>query len=198
MRPDGQGKDTEKMPTKRTRRTRNIVKADLRPAERAFLSDDTSHINEQNAWGVLELRRLLNGGKGARELWEQHGKDFLPRFIKENPGRRPYPWWQFDAPELRKRLGGKGTPEAEILNVKPSYSYGISDSWFADLDADIWPKLAKKHKVDPKDPPVFESQATYLKRHGLLSKSELKDLAEKDFAPEILSINADGEIDFDF
>jgi hypothetical protein len=37
--------------------------------------------------------------------------------------------------------------------------------------------------IDPNDPPVFESEATYLDRHGLLSAEEKKHLAKH---PELL------------
>ena len=33
-------------------------------------------------------------------------------------------------------------------------------------------------------PPQFESQATYLDRHGLLTPAERTGLSESDFAPE--------------
>ena len=39
--------------------------------------------------------------------------------------------------------------------------------------------------LDPDDPPRFESQASYLKRHGLLTKAEEKQLTDKDFEPYV-------------
>jgi hypothetical protein len=38
--------------------------------------------------------------------------------------------------------------------------------------------------IDFDDPPLFEAQASYLKRHGLLSKAEEKRLKPADFEPE--------------
>ncbi|HEX9544401.1 MAG TPA: hypothetical protein VF955_04405, partial [Pyrinomonadaceae bacterium] len=57
----------------------------------------------------------------------------------------------------RKRLGGIGTPAHECRSVKPDFKYGIPTVW-VDVDKD--------------DPPTFESQASYLKRHGMLMAGE--------------------------
>jgi hypothetical protein len=39
--------------------------------------------------------------------------------------------------------------------------------------------------IDPNDPPTFESQAAYLKRHGLLLAGEERRLKKADWEPEI-------------
>src|ERR1019366_7684585 len=111
-----------------------------------------------------------------RELWESHRDVILVEHVKENPGTRPSLWWTYTAPRLpigafpgchydgqlpepRKRLGGTGTPTHEVWCTKPVFSYGISDVWLG---------------IDPEDPPTFESQASYLKRYGLLLAGEEK------------------------
>jgi hypothetical protein len=66
----------------------------------------------------------------------------------------------------RKRMGGTGTPAYLCRAVKPSFACGIPDVWV---------------DVDENDPPTFESQAAYLKRHGLLFAGEEK---RSDFEPE--------------
>jgi hypothetical protein len=38
-----------------------------------------------------------------RPAWDDLRAELLPAFIRENPGRRPWAWWQFDAPERRSR-----------------------------------------------------------------------------------------------
>ena len=80
---------------------------------------------------------------------------------------RPALWWRFDAPRLplgtfqgwfidgklpqpRKRTGGTGTP---VAAPSAPFAYGVPTAW-VDFDED--------------DPPTYESQAAYLKRHGLL------------------------------
>jgi hypothetical protein len=117
------------------------------------------------------------------QLWNQNRDAILAEHVQENPGTRPALWWQYTAPrspvgtyrgchydgqlpEPRKRLGGVGTPAYECRNVKPSFACGIPDVW-VDLDEN--------------DPPTFESQAAYLKRHGLLFAGEEK---RSDFEPE--------------
>ena len=46
---------------------------------------------------------------------------------------------------------GTGTPAYEVRAVVRSFTYGIPDAWVG---------------IDESDPPTFESQASYLKRHG--------------------------------
>jgi hypothetical protein len=52
-------------------------------------------------------------------------------------------------------------PLHEALNYAPSHDYGIP-AWFG----------------DPDNPPVFESQHAYLKRHGLLLPAERRSVTE--------------------
>ena len=41
--------------------------------------------------------------------------------------------------------------------------------------------------IDPDDPPTFESQAAYLKRHGLFLSGEERRLRKADWEPEAIS-----------
>jgi hypothetical protein len=119
------------------------------------------------------------------QLWDQHRDVILAEHIKDRPGTRPAHWWKYDAPRLpvgtfpsagydgelpepRKRLSGSGTPAYEVRAVGPSFDYGIPDVW-VDIDRD--------------DPPMFEAQASYLKRHGMLFFGEGK---RADFEPEAM------------
>jgi hypothetical protein len=65
----------------------------------------------------------------------------------------------------------------------PSWPTGVPEEWSADFDE--------------LDPPIYESQASYLKRHGLLEKGELKRLNPEDFEPEtaVDLLHADDEDD---
>ena len=124
--------------------------------------------------------------KTNEQLWESNREFVLAEHIKTAPGTRPPLWYCYDAPrspigtypgahydgelpESRERLSGTGTPAYECRNVKPSFSFGIADMWI-DIEED--------------DPPVFESQAAFLKRHGLLFSGEEK---RSDFQPETVS-----------
>jgi hypothetical protein len=120
-----------------------------------------------------------------QELWQLHRDVILAVHVKENPGIRPALWWEYDCPRLpigtfpgffvdgklpqpRKRLGGTGTAAYECRAVKPSFSYGIPDIWVG---------------INQDDPPVFESQAAFLKRHGMFLPGEEK---RSDFEPETI------------
>jgi hypothetical protein len=73
------------------------------------------------------------------------------------------PGWYDDGklPQLRERIGGTGKP------VSPTnLSHGIPDVW---------------RGIDEDDPPIYESQAAYLKRHGFLFAGEER---RADFEPE--------------
>jgi hypothetical protein len=115
----------------------------------------------------------------ARELWLKFGPRELQLWIEKHPGTRPTMWWRFDAPrcaenselpELRHCLGGTGTPASETMAYKPELPLGIPVDWDVDFDE--------------ADPPLYEAQASYLKRHGLLVPGELKRLTKEDFEPE--------------
>ena len=44
----------------------------------------------------------------AREGWQALRGELLPAFVDKYPGTRPWAWWEYEAPEPRRRLGGKG------------------------------------------------------------------------------------------
>jgi hypothetical protein len=144
--------------------------------------------------------------------------EILADWIAKNPGKRPHAWWEYDAPrwarkfdafwdgtlpEPRIRLGGKGTPSFEALNIVPYFRRVIPRSWVSDFDVAYYNGRAKDvhgHRIgteyqeghfphdaiDPEDPPTFESQSSYLDRHGLLSAAERKRLTDVDFEPEAI------------
>lgn len=98
----------------------------------------------------------------------------MAHWITENPGRRPAAWWGSQSPEpLRRQLGGSGVLVGQRyrnLIVPPELGIPAFDS------------------VDSSNPPVFESQATFLQRHNLLTTSELRRLRPADFEPETLDL----------
>jgi hypothetical protein len=102
-----------------------------------------------------------------REAWEQYGPGIMAGW--DLPGCRPWAWWIFDAPrmpegdfpECRQTLSGPGRPLHEALAFYPSQAFGI------------WAWYGK-----PDNPPTFETQFDYLKRHGLLLPGEDEPLPE--------------------
>ena len=146
-----------------------------------------------------------------KRAWKAHRVEVLPNFIRENPCTRPWIWWAISAPKepvpgcaykfaQRLRLGGIGNLDFEFLANVPRFSYGIPTGWISKFQVeyyngrslDVHGKLIESNykngdfegvPIDPENPPVFESEAAYLDRHGLLSKAEKKYLKQH---PELL------------
>jgi len=101
--------------------------------------------------------------------WDAHKAKITKEWNKHHPCARCWAWWEFDAPELRQWIEGKGETEWEKYPaIMPYYSKGIPASWA---------------RIDEKDPPCYESEATFLDRHGFLSTTEKTYLAKH---PELL------------
>lgn len=82
-----------------------------------------------------------------RQKWNENRDLILTEKYKDS-GTRPFAWWQFDHPELRRKItGGKCRPWDQA-----GFKFGCPIGW------DIW---------DSKNEPVYESQADCLKRYGL-------------------------------
>ena len=154
----------------------------------------------------------LYGGKGGawyffqsaehlRELWHEHEEVVVAEHVAEWPGSRPCRWWQLSAPEPRRRLGGIGTPNFEVLAHAPSYWYGVPCGWVTQWEVDYYngravdvhgQPIRDGYKdgdftgiaVDLDDPPIYEAEATFLERHGLLLAGERRRLTPGDFEPE--------------
>ena len=124
-----------------------------------------------------------------------------PRWQKSFNGA----WFDGKLPEPRQRIGGIGTPQYECLAVVPSFKFGIPYSWVSKFQEDYhngrfkcndswfqarYDRDGRKEgdfegvALDLDDPPTFESQASYIKRHNLLTKPEEKRLKPADFQPE--------------
>lgn len=119
-------------------------------------------------------------------------------------------WLDGRLPEPRLRLGGTGTPSREVLNYVPAFAFGIPIDWVREwavsyyngraLDGHgqrIGSEYSEGHfpyfAIDPDDPPRFESEASYLQRHGLLTTSEAR---RADFTPEpIIFLEDDPDAD---
>ncbi len=104
---------------------------------------------------------------------------FLPAFIEKYPGQRLRLWWLYQNEHgLRLRLDKTGAlPGSEDSPERPDeyIIYGVHTMW----------RTPKRKKTLS-----FESQATFLKRHGLLTTDEKAYLKKhkKLFEPEIFEI----------
>jgi hypothetical protein len=123
-------------------------------------------------------------------LWHEHSDEIVAEHVADNPGTRPARWWKYDAPrsplgtysgcgydgelpEPRKRLGGTGRPAYEVKCFMPTFQYGVPDIWVG---------------IDEDDLPIYESEAAYLKRHGLLLAGEGRrcDFEQTTYVPKSL------------
>jgi hypothetical protein len=141
---------------------------------------------EWNAWcerfGSAPFDYFLDGFKGLdTEVFDQAEAIYAV----ENPGKRPSWWWPMRAPEMRLRVGGKGTaPWDAGLADLPWFEYGIPGTFMTWWWSGWRPPPAGFTLYDAEDPPTFESSASYLWRNGLLLRDEARRLRPADFAPE--------------
>lgn len=141
------------------------------------------------------------GDDDLRALWDLHRDRMIQEHVTVAPGTRPARFWEYDAPEPRKRLGGTGTPAADVLAYVPAFNFGLPAVWVSAWDVAYYNGRARdvsnqpiRHNtggtfagvaIDPNDPPTFESQATYLKRHKLLLAGEGR---RSDYSPISISL----------
>jgi hypothetical protein len=168
----------------------------LSPAAREFLETG------QLAPGATLDDHLTTRGESLGRLWRLHRAETLPDFIRAQPGRRPAAWWAVEAPEkARRRLGGVGTPAHEVLASEPVFDSGIPAYWVTawqvayytgrtrdvhgePIGVEYRGSRFRGQAIDPQDPPRYESQASYLKRHRLLGAEERACLTAAAFQPE--------------
>ncbi len=176
-------------------RKRRVSKrrADLTDEQAAWLRGDYRNAGFTNYVGDEELS----------ELWNRYCDAIIADYAQEYPGFRPGRWWKYTAPEMRKRVGGIGTPCHEVLEYSRSFKYGLPVDWITPWQVEFYSRptpdnygnfakpITPGHfngvAIDPNDPPVYESQAAYLKRHGLFMPGERKQLTAADFEPEALT-----------
>jgi hypothetical protein len=184
------------MPTKRRRLTRAPIQ-DVKTAVLHLIGyGDVPERTGPDGDGAFEALQLLGdvihpfGGLGElQRLWQRIGPTFLQQWIEEHPGTRPYLWWCLDAPrwrfphlaewnvgrlpEPRRHVGGSGRPDPTDQRDGLPFAIPVFIGG------------------DPADPPRVESQATYLRRHRLLTSGERARLTAKDFAPETVDVTED-------
>jgi hypothetical protein len=148
-------------------------------------------------------------------LWATHSQRIVAAHVAVHPGSRPGRWWEYSAPRMaapgwyydgllpepRLRLGGTGTPASDVLSCVPVFSRGLPAVWITRQQIKYYSGLAVDIRgtpiggalavfdgveIDPDDPPTFESQAAYLKRHGLFLAGEERRLRKTDFEPEAI------------
>ena len=193
------------MPTKRRRMTRNL-NVPISEEIFAVLLDEEPPV-EMNRFERFELQFPTVCKEASRKMWLANREVVMPEFIRRHPGRRPSRWYLFDpqcprvspadierygwkgcfwlehTPDLRRRLGGTGDPKFEHLNYVPSFCCGVPVEWMTQEEVD---DCGHGSAIDPLSPPRYESQPSYLARHGLLTPAENRRLTPADFEPEVV------------
>jgi hypothetical protein len=170
----------------RPRRARETRDNDLTDGEWAFLiGADKPPGTPSEEWWCLESDNAVfrDGRPAVAELWATYAADVLEVWTAALPGTRPPLWWRYDVPEPgRCRLGGIGTPANECTAIMLRLTRGVPADWLWPPDAAEWPDLIGC-LVSLADPPAFESEATYLDRHGLFLPGERERLTAAAFEP---------------
>ncbi len=177
---------------------------------------------EKGGWELFWLRWAEKEGPSGRpclkQLWAQHADDILRDWVRQWPGTRPTSWWKWSAPRMpeglrpgadedgtwplpRDVVGGTGTPSYVVLpSLYPEFTIGIPNAWTDENeveqhkgvrlgDGTVYAGIA----LDVADPPRIESQASYLKRHGLFMPGEERRLPADAFEPELVLPDAAAE-----
>ncbi len=150
------------MPTNRRRRTRKFKPQSISAALLKCFQGESYGPDDEGACDVFLMKRR----PAMAEAWESYRHQIMADWIKKNPCSRPYAFWKFDAPELRKQISGSGDVDYEGACIS---SDGLPEYWQVE-----W---------DKKDTVTFESEAACLERLDLLTPIEKTYLKKH---PELL------------
>ena len=141
------------MPTNRTHRRQHRR---WTPEHRETLLTGRCYFHEHApgfylASGDLNLNQI-------EAAWRELEDDLLARFVLDHPGARPWAWWRFDAPEpTRQWISGFDAFANGPVDLLVSEILDWGVGWYVSVG-----------EGEFKDPPIVETQAGYLERHGLL------------------------------
>lgn len=117
------------------------------------------------------------------EYWEKMREEILAEYISQHPGTRPWAWWHFEAPEPRRMVGDPKEVGLEPDDSPPDRSYkwklyfGMPRN-FRFLTKCIVSGFGLNSENDARFESLFETQAAYLERLGLLMPEERRTLLE--------------------
>lgn len=95
------------------------------------------------------------GSDGIAEAWQKHGARLTEEWVRDHPGSRPHRWWLTEYQPDDDELPAEG------------------ESWEA-YKARLCGPLAERER---------ETEASTLRRRGLLVRGELVRIPAEDFAP---------------
>src|SRR5207248_7440994 len=143
---------------------------------------------DSQIWAWRRDSTAYRGALSGAALWAARRDEVLSFWAEAHPGTRPSGWWNWDAQRLRQRIGGIGEPW-QIRDC----AYGVPIIWNIGRYRDLWANPPPV--LDPSNPPLYESQGSYLNRHALLAPGERRRLRDADFRPQpitdILELGAD-------
>ena len=117
-----------------------------------------------------------------REAWEYLKDGLLPEFIEENPGERPWAWWEFDSPERRLRTDDKPHPFDNPGRIKYcqeiSEKPGAGEQYLKRVYNLTYGRPSNLVGYDDSEA-VYESDVEYLFRLNLLTVEERELFVEE-------------------
>jgi hypothetical protein len=125
----------------------------LRTALRLLQGRDWQHLDKTPA---LTESQLLTA-------WQTHRDTVLPQWVAHFPGTRPWVWWAYEAPERRTRVDKRKHP----------YEDGSTPTQWQVLSYG----LPRYLQTEDHFTALYESETSYLIRHGLLTPSEKQSSA---------------------
>jgi hypothetical protein len=147
---------------------------------------------EAMAWARDEpsgIFPFIRNDDQLRQVWNLLRDEVVREHVADYPGTRPIRWWEFSSPEPRRRLGGTGTTWGDYHAQEHVPFRGLpGSSWFRAEDVARGTLSSAAVAVDASDPPLFESEAAYLRRLGLLIPGEARRLTAEDFEPHAIVI----------
>lgn len=120
------------------------------------------------------------GGTSVFEWWERVGDDITAEWTQAHPGTRPAGWWEFSAPRwnhpecpefCRRELAAPRWILLAGVLVEPDFPGWVSGMHMGLFALPPW--RGAMHGEDLTEIEV-ESEAVYLKRHGLLTAGEAR------------------------
>lgn len=173
-------------------------------AEFLWFSDEREEAKAADP-GVISLG-ITQSDTDLEKAWRRVRAKVLLAWKRKYPGTRPSTWWRFDAPRAKpgtflsacghdldpectlpeplRKLSGMGRPAWEVISLAPNLEYGLPLDWTVAENSEIAVRdWLLGGTVEDTDPPTFESQAAYLKRHNLLTAEEAN---RADFTPAIM------------
>ncbi len=122
------------------------------------------------------------------QAWEALGGEILKDWIRCEPpneatsyacpGTRPWAWWEFDAPELRRRTDGKPHPFENPDRIAHVAEKEAEFPGYAERAMRVWYGLPALFCTPDDFGAEYETQLNHLKRLDLLLPGELELVEE--------------------